>query len=421
MSSKPVPTVGDYLAHLASTPVTPDIQLLRDAAVRVMPVATPMPNNKSECWRYTSLRSLLGADLHAPSQATDAPEASANNEGDSHCIEMRDGFWRYPRTLPEGVHLAGMAALAGDKAAFQSMLDAQGSGHPFSTLNLASLNDVLVVSIDAGVHCNLPLLLRYASSATDLAQHALVVMRLGRGASCKLVEEDALDAGGYLNSRLWIQQDEDSSLQHKRVQCRNRAGWQMNILDVNLLAKAQYELVQASLGSELRRNDITVVLRGRGSRADLHGLYFSSERQQVDNHLHINHAEPGGQSDVCFHGLATDRAKAVFDGRIVIEQNADQTQAALQNRNLLLSNTAEINTKPALEIYASDVQCSHGATVGQLDEQALFYLLSRGIPLQQAELLLIQGFVSDILSRLSANDQKLWFDAFTLGTDTALP
>lgn len=409
MSEKSAASLGDYLTDLVSASTKPDIKLLRQAATQKLAADSPMPTRKSEHWRYTSLRSLLAADLRAPEPKDSTPPTSHETGGVA--LEVRDGFWRYSPDLPAGVRTA--APLTDDQAMLQSLLDTQGSSYPFNTLNLAGLTDVLVLSIDASRQ--VPLSLRYTASSPDLAQHTLLVIRLGPGASCRLIEKD--EAAGYLNSRLWVQQSEESVLCHQRVQCHNPSGWQMSILDVHLATGARYELVQASLGSELRRNDITVTLHGRGASADLQGLYSSTGKQQVDNHCSVIHAEAGGQSDVCFHGLAFDKGRATFDGRIVIEKHADQTAAALQNRNLLLSDNAEINAKPTLEIYASDVKCSHGVTVGQLDERALFYLCSRGIALLAAEFLLTQGFAANILNKLHTEaDRRLWLQALTTAT-----
>ena len=400
--------VADYLARFATPQTSLSITAgLRERAEQQLTQCASLPTLKDEAWRYVSLRSLLNANLSVPQP--DSPTTTADTGWEIH-----DGrYILIDDKLPHNIAVGDLSVLDGDT--LSTLLTGRGSGYPFDTLNLAAINDALVISIAPKTHCTSPVRIRYAFSTTGLAQHSLVVLHLGEGAECTLIEDDLKADAGYLNNRMLIVQNPGSTLHHQRLQCCN-LGWQLSSLTVQLAPNASYELVQASLGSELRRNDVLVNLQGDNAKAHLKGVYCSAQKQQIDNHLTITHAEPGGESDTQFYGLATGHSKATFNGRILIERDAGQTIANLQNRNLLLSPAAEINTKPELEIYADDVQCAHGATIGQLDTAALFYFLSRGISLADAKKLLILGFVNELLQPLQSDLAWLpWLERFEEG------
>lgn len=409
MSAQGIAEASDYLARwLCPAAAPPDILRVRSGATRQLD-STLMPNSKAEPWRYTSLRTLLASDLAAvpktPIFATDASDPT-------RCLwEICDGFCqRSPasKNYPPGVEVGGLSLLSKDPAALDNLLAARSTGYPFDMLNLAALTDALVISVDENTDCTVPLHILYSSSMANVAQHSFIVLHLKQGATCTLIEEDSDRLRGYLNARLLIRQDANSVLRHQWLQYKT-AGWQTCNLDVRLAEGAQYELVQASLGSELRRNDLTLTLAGMGAQAVLKGACFSTGKQQLDNHLTLIHAEPGGQSNVSFRSLAAGASKGIFNGRILIEQGADKTVANLYSRNILLSDTAEIDTKPELEIYASGVQCAHGATVGYLDQDAIFYLGSRGIREHQAKRLLATGFAAEIMAAVQSEQARaLW-------------
>jgi Fe-S cluster assembly protein SufD len=155
-----------------------------------------------------------------------------------------------------------------------------------------------------------------------------------------------------------------------------------------------------ALGSVLDREDVTTVLRGEGAESLLHGLYVISGQQHVDNHTVIDHAKPHCSSRELYKGILDGSSSGVFNGKIIVRKDAQKTDSKQSNKNLLLSEDAVINTKPQLEIYADDVKCTHGATIGQIDQEAVFYLRSRGIGLEEARALLTQAFASDVIEKI---------------------
>jgi len=188
-----------------------------------------------------------------------------------------------------------------------------------------------------------------------------------------------------------------AKLRHRRLQPPG-TGVDYNLVAINIAENGSYSLSQYSTGARLRRNDISVNILGAGAEAELTGAWQLNEALHLDNQISVNHMFAGGTSRQHFRGNLDDRAKSIFNGRIYIAPNAQQTNATLTNRNLVVSSEAEVYTKPELEIYANDVVCSHGATVGQLDTDALFYFQSRGIGEADARAILIRGFLNEVVS-----------------------
>lgn len=187
-----------------------------------------------------------------------------------------------------------------------------------------------------------------------------------------------------------------SQLLHRRLQPASTKV-EYNSLTVSVKENSNYRMVQYSVGAQLRRNDIVVNIEGEGAQVDLSGGWKLSDTSHLDTQLTVNHLAKGASSQQKFHGVVGDSARAVFNGRIYISRDAPQTDAHLQNKNIAISDGASIFTKPELEIYADDVACSHGATSGQLDEQQIFYLRTRGVPDERSRELILEGFLTEIV------------------------
>jgi len=206
----------------------------------------------------------------------------------------------------------------------------------------------------------------------------------------------------------------DSVLDHDRVQIERPDGFHYCRLQVQAARGATFRSHAFSLGGAIVRNDLGAVLAGSGVDCTLNGLYLADGTTVVDNHTTIDHAEPHCSSHEVYKGILGGRARGVFNGKIIVRQDAQKTDAKQTNKALLLSDTAQINTKPQLEIFADDVKCTHGATVGQLDEDALFYLQARGIGRADARGILIRGFVGDIVNRVAFGPLRERLDGWLL-------
>ncbi len=195
--------------------------------------------------------------------------------------------------------------------------------------------------------------------------------------------------------------EENAVVDHYKLLRESPEAFHVASLHLRLGRNVNFSSHSITLGGLLVRNEIDAVLNGEGIDCTLNGLYLANGQRLVDNHTTIDHAKPHCASHELYKGILDDRARAVFNGKIIVRIDAQKTDAKQTNKALLLSEDAQINTKPQLEIFADDVRCTHGATVGQLDEDALFYLRSRGLPLERARSVLIHGFASDLLNRIT--------------------
>jgi Fe-S cluster assembly protein SufD len=191
-------------------------------------------------------------------------------------------------------------------------------------------------------------------------------------------------------------------VEHTRLQEEGAEAFHVGGVFVRVNGDSRVVSNNLALGSMIARTNLNVVLADEGACCELNGLYLGSGRQHIDNFTQVDHQQPNCKSDQLYKGVLNDRARAVFHGRVVVHEGAQHTDARQQNRNLLLSANAEVDTKPQLEIYADDVKCSHGATVGQLDEDAMYYMRTRGIDVTTARSLLTWAFAADVISRVSS-------------------
>jgi Fe-S cluster assembly protein SufD len=223
------------------------------------------------------------------------------------------------------------------------------------------------------------------------------------GSEAAVIESYAclFDGCYFTNALTEIAVMEDAQVDHYKLQEESTKAFHVATLQVHQDRDSRFASHSISFGGGLARNDINVVLDAEGAACRLNGLFMVGGRQHVDFHTRIEHAKARGTSEEVYRGILDGRARGVFNGRVKVYPDAQKTDARQSNDNLLLSRDAEIDTKPELEIYADDVKCSHGATVGQLDEQTLFYMRSRGIGENQARGLLTYGFAREILERVS--------------------
>jgi Fe-S cluster assembly protein SufD len=368
------------------------------------------PGPKSEAWKYTSVRPLAREDYAL------APKVPLGR------AEVAPFLLKEPKALRlvfVNGHFA--ADLSDDLSALrdravQSLALALDAGavtptevgdttaeRGFSALNSAFAGDGCLIRLADGASLDGPVHLLFVSLGQD--QPLLIsprnVVVLGAGARLDLVESHVVLGGGRsltnLVNRILV--GPGAELNHDRLQIGAVAGRLIGKNHYMVSADARLTQSLATLGGLLVRNEIEAVLDGSGIALGLNGLYLTRERQHIDNAIQVEHVRPGSVSDQFYKGVLDGQAQAVFAGRIVVRREAQKTNAYQSNNNLLLSPDAEIDTKPELEIYADDVKCSHGATAGELDERALFYLRSRGIDPTTARSLLTYAFADEVLQR----------------------
>jgi Fe-S cluster assembly protein SufD len=378
-----------------------------------------IPTRKTEAWKYTSLYNLTETGFANAAPAAQAHAdvipglqalriVVANGEvdtaaSDAAALEM---VVRFRDARPE--QQEAIRALLGEVKADR--------GHLFADLNDASINDGLFVLVEKNQRLEHPLHIFYANTSGHEAftVNTRLLIALEQGAEATVIEHYAgedTEAGkqnNFTNAVTEIRVGDNAKLVHYRLQLMAESAFHIGGTFIDLQRDARYEGFHLGMGTALTRNDVIVNHNVGGSHCQMNGVYVPQNQQVVDFHTCVEHKVAHCTTDEVFRGIMNDKAKAIFNGRIHIHPDAQKTLAELSNKNLLLTNTAEINTKPELEIYADDVQCAHGATVAQLEEKARFYLQSRGISAAEAEVMLSFGFINELLNDLNDEAVGLW-------------
>lgn len=366
-----------------------------------------IPTTAVEDWKYTNVAALARQPFQ-PALDEVAASSDAPRLGDLDAYRLVFINGRYsaalstPPKLPATGYAGSLAQALNTRAAeLEPYLGkvAPIDSHAFAALNTAFLIDGLYLRIPAGTALERPIHVTYLGGQASLAQpHALIVAETG--SQVTVVEHyEALGNDRYFTNALTeVALQRSAVVEHYRVQQEGAHGYNVAGLYVSQDRDSRFTSHAVDFGGLLVRNDLRTVL-AEGAECALNGLYVVDGRQHVDNHTLIDHAQPRATSRELYKGVLEGRGRAVFNGRVLVRSGAQQTDAHQMNNNLLLSDDAEIDTKPEFEIYADDVRCGHGATVGQLDADALFYLRSRAIDDAAARDLLTYAFAHDILNR----------------------
>ena len=372
------------------------------------------PSTRDEHWRYTSVAPIAAQRLRVALPApVPAPEALAPflfPGLDAHRLVFVNGRYAAelsaPGSLPDGVHLDSLAqVLAAAPERARPALSGLALRTGFDALHQAFLADGVWLELAAGVALARPVHLVHlgVGAAEPALANLRTVISLGARAEARVIESfGSLGSGAGLTTAVTtVVLAEGAALEHFKLQEEAATVDHVARVEVRQGRDSRYTSHSVSLGGGITRNDITSTLEGEGAECTLNGLYMAAGRQHVDFHTTIDHAEPRGTSRELYKGILGGRARGVFNGRILVQPGAQKTDSQQSSQNLLLSREAEVDTKPELEIYADDVKCSHGATVGQLDADMLFYLRSRGIDEGAAQGFLTRGFAQDLIDRMS--------------------
>ena len=375
------------------------------------------PTPRNEHWKYTNVSAIekRSFDLAAPfSRATPAggPGEHVPRGCASPCLVFVDGRVDRElsdvRALPPGVRIEDFTRVFEHDAGFlESRLGKIVSPEKtaFTALNAAFMDAGAVVRVAPDTVADAPVHLVFVSGSPECerAYSPRIVIAAGARSRIAVVEQFVgLDDTVYLDNVVTeIEVAEGASVEHHKVQRASAGAYHVAALQAKLAADASFRSWAVSLGARLSRHDIDVTLDHEHARCSLDGLYVANGRQHVDFHTNVEHVAPRCESHEYYKGIAGGRGRGVFNGRVHVHPDAQKTEAHQTNRNLLLSRNAEIDTKPQLEIHADDVKCSHGATIGQLDEQMLFYLRARGIPESTARGMLTYGFARDVVDRIA--------------------
>ncbi len=372
------------------------------------------PTRHDEEWKYTSLAGFeKQAFLAMPEKRRDAGAAAAlakrfalDNDA-VHLLVFHNG--RYAPTLSSpgrlraGATLGSLAqALNGVPDALQPYLAGDDQQAAFGALNTAFMTDGAYLHLRRGTVLEAPVHLLFISTEPAAANHLCNVIVAEAGAQASVIEHYAGPDGTlyFTNAVTRVFAAENAVIEHHKLQQEGSGAFHVATIDAIQQRDSRFESHSFTLGGALTRNDITTAFDATGCEATLNGLYLVGGSQHVDNHTRVDHRQPNGTSRENYRGVLDGQSHAVFNGKVIVHQGAQKTDAYQVNHNLLLSRDAEIDSKPQLEINADDVKCAHGATIGQIDETQLFYLRSRGIEHGAARNLLVHAFAHDVIERI---------------------
>jgi Fe-S cluster assembly protein SufD len=371
------------------------------------------PNTKHEEWRFTSLREIAETKFDVEPKAVTVIEGEIDPvamPSDATRLVFVDGKFDVELSktvgLPDGVIVSSLKyAITEHRDLVQRNLGEiiRLNETPFVALNTRIVLDGAFVYVPSGVVVETPLYIVHVAAEHDepTLTNPRSLLIFGDNCQAKVVES-SVSLGGktWQNAVTEVRVGENAVVEHVRLQLGSEEAYHITNMQIEQGRSANFKTTVVTLGGKLVRNDINGLLNGEGTECTMNGLYVGRDEQHVDNHTRLDHAFPHCPSHELFKGVLADKSSAVFNGKIIVRQIAQKTDSKQSNMNLLLSDDATINTKPQLEIFADDVRCTHGATIGRLDEDAMFYLRSRGIEKNEARNLLIYAFASDVLDRI---------------------
>ncbi len=372
------------------------------------------PTTKDEDWRFTNVSAIARTQFRSarPAKLAKSEAAARRVEGAAAQIVLVNGRHAPElsslKNLPKGVTVASLAELIDrDPATLEKHLGRYASQErdAFVALNTAFLAEGAYIHVARGVVVDAPIVLLYLTTEEDAptVTHPRNLI-VAEDESQVAVIEDYVSIGGesvaFSNAVTELVAGENAHVQHYLIEREHLKAFNVSTLRIEQGRSANVASHSVLLGGGLVRNNVHPVLAGEGGECLINGLFLGTGRQHLDNYMHVEHAAPHCGSRQFYNGILDGQAHGVFHGRIVVHKAAQKTDAKQTNRNLLLSDDAQIDTKPQLEIYADDVKCTHGATIGQIEENALFYLQSRGISESEARKLLLMAFAEECVDRM---------------------
>jgi len=369
------------------------------------------PDKSLEDWRYADLSKLAEyypiwlenpASISQSRPPTTVDGLELNN---AIRISFVDGIYRpeLSDTLPDGIFAGSTNDLANEQPAllketWGALAKDQESG--LVSLNSAFADASVAICLTGQQIIEQPIYLNFLGTTQNISNQPRLFISLGEQSGASVIEHYTSTAAQITNAVTEIHCGAGSDLRYFKLQEEHGDSWHTASQYFALGRGAHISTAHIDLGGQFSRNDLKITLQGENSRADCSGVFIADAKRHVESRISVDHAAPNTTSRERFRGILADQARGVFNGRIHVTQVAQKTSAELTNRNLLLSPGAEINTKPELEIYADDVKCAHGSTTGQLDQQALFYLMSRGIEAEEARNMLVVAFASELVNAL---------------------
>jgi Fe-S cluster assembly protein SufD len=407
------------LFEARSLPAGPLGQLRRDALERFL--ASGLPTPRDERWKYTNLRRFESRLFTLPERSPVVSDSTQWLQDVGQRIVFVDGAWMpglsNPAAQPPGVTILTLGQWIrndADAAARFLALATAETESAFENLNTVFCDDGVVIEIAPGTRVDVPIYVVHQWQSSGRMAHPRIIVRAGQGSQLTLIEHyiGSHDAESFTNAVVSVDVGPGGSVHHYRLQQEGIKTFHIGTVRARVAQEARYSCHDVALGATLGRSEITAALEGQGADVKLRGLISPAGSQHLDVYTRIDHVAPHTTSEEEYRGIADERGRGVFNGKVKVHPHAQKIDARQLSRNLLLAPGAEIDTKPELEIYANDVKCSHGATTGQLDTTALFYLRSRGIAAEEARMLLIRAFAESILATIGPKGLRGALEAY---------
>ncbi len=375
-----------------------------------------LPTTKVESWKYTDITPLssvnfsFNPDADLPIDKAGIKKLLPEKLSECSLVFINGKFNEGMSDIPEvkGIYIDNINNIikSGNQSVLECISTPDEKTDPLTNLNRAYFNDGAVIRIGKGYEPGFPVHLIYLSVNRGSAEmsHPANLVIAEAGSRVSLIEEYTGDPDSvyFTNAVTEIYVRDNASVTHYKIQTESRRSTHIGTLNVRQGKDTEFFSYTASFGGGLTRNNIKATMDGTGSSSNIEGLYFLKGKQHTDNHTEVLHNFPSCSSIENFNGVLDGDSRAVFDGKIYVAEGAVQTDSEQSSRSLLLSESASVDSKPALEIYADDVKCSHSASVGQLDGDSLYYLRSRGISESESMKILTSGFLKEILNRFES-------------------
>lgn len=420
-----------YLSHFADFEnnlnggKTKPVHVMRKSAIAKFS-ELQFPTTRDEEWKYTNISPLFKHSFKPAQKSVEDFDVKVNqflfDKMEHSLLVFVNGFYSKAlsmiKNLPKGVIVKSLAeAIKENNPIVKKHLGqyADFKNHIFTSLSTAFVNDGAFVYVPDGKAIDDPIHILFLSIACDnklLVQPRNLVVA-SKNSQATIIEHYAsLSEDVYFtNSVTEIVTEENAFVDHIKLQEESRKAFHIGRMDVHQERNSNFISHLISFGAEISRNDFNCVFNDEGGESMLNGLYLIESNQLFDAHTLIDHAKPHCNSHEHYKGILMDNSRGVFNGKVIVRKDAQKTNAFQENNNILLSNDAIVNTKPQLEIFADDVKCSHGATIGQLDNDAMFYLKSRGIGVEAARAILIHAFASDVVRYIKINPVRDYIES----------
>ena len=380
------------------------------------------PTAKDEEWRFTNIKPLYDQDYEIAANST-----AANISFDKDLVSLdvpgivfvngiyRDDLSDINDDIKDKLIIGNIEDILSEQGEKLSDKLADVPKAAFAALNAALFNSGLAIIVKDGVNVKTPVHIIYYTinnSGRAVIDTPRNIVVLGKNSRLQLVESyfssgDSFSFTNILN-QFWV--EDGAKLDYYKIQRSSGSGHHIHNQYITQGKESRTAVYSIDFGGKLTRNTLNVEMNGSDVKTLANGIYFAKNDELVDNHVFIDHAKENGVSSELYRGILADKARGVFRGKIMVRPNAQKTDADQNNNCLLLSDTARINTMPQLEIYADDVKCTHGATVGELDDESVFYLRSRGIGEEQAKNILIKAFIAEVIEKVENDEIKSYIE-----------